>query len=74
MVTYEENDDLHEKLKAADKAFRRATDQLEANRFEYRDDPSDRNRIKVWQAQVKLNEATEVREELLDEIAEEQSC
>jgi len=76
MVTYEDNNEeedeltLHEKLKAADIAFRRATDQLEAERFAYRDDPSDRNRIKVWQAKMKLLESTEIRDELLDEIGE----
>ena len=75
MVTYEDNEEedvltLHEKLKAADRAFRQATDQLEANQFAFRDDPSDRNRIKVWQAKMKFLEVAELRDELLDEIGE----
>ena len=75
MVTHEDNEEdaqpLHDKLKAVEMAFRRATDDLEATRLAFRDDASDRNRIKVWQAKMKLLEASELRDELLDEISEE---
>ncbi len=74
MVNYEDEDELtlHERLKQADKAMRRATDDLESERFYYYEDPSDINREKVKKARKRVREATEERDAILEKIAAEE--
>ena len=62
--------DLHDQFKAREKDLRRSLDNLEAERFAYHDDPCDRNRQKVKEAQLRVNEATEEGNETWDRIAE----
>jgi hypothetical protein len=62
--------DLHEQFKAREMRLRRSLDNLEAQRFAYHDDPSDGNRQKVKEAQLRVTEATEERDETWDQIAE----
>lgn len=74
MVTYEDEDDLtlHERLQQADKALRRATDDLESERMYYYEDPSDANREKVKKAKRRVREAVEERDAIFEEIAAEE--
>jgi hypothetical protein len=75
MVIFEDDDDLtlHELLKTADRKLRNAQDDLEACRFAYRESASDRNRVKVKEAKVKVNFASDERDELFNKIAEEEA-
>jgi hypothetical protein len=62
---------LHERIKVAEKLVRRATDDLEADRFAYRDDPTDKNRLRIMKANSALNEAITERDELVDQVVGE---
>ena len=63
---------LHDQIKLADKEVQRATDDLEVCRFNYRDEPSDRTKQKVMKAKLKLDNATDERDELLDQLSNEE--
>ncbi len=73
MVIYDEEDDLtlHERLKRADKGLRRATDDLESAQFYYYEDPTDANRERLKKAKARVRGATEERDEIVLEIAQE---
>ncbi|MCW5940812.1 MAG: hypothetical protein KIS66_01180 [Fimbriimonadaceae bacterium] len=72
-MNYEDEDELtlHERLQQADKALRRATDDLESERMYYYEDPSDANRERMKKAKKHVLEAAEERDAVLDEIAAE---